>query len=189
MSFFKMLLTFAPWIAFLIIANGSIFRLKIGIIVAILLTVVMIVTRLHRGVIKWVGVIFFAYAFVAVVLRDNMWTVRYMGVLANGALAASTWVGIALKKPFTLEYSREYADPSLWNSPSFLRTNYLLAVMWAVAFSVNAILAWQRSVQPTLPGWAYEAISYSLLVVAMFMSTWYPQYVKRRREAGSSGQL
>ena len=91
MSFFKMLLTFAPWIAFLIIARDSIFRLKLGIIVAAVLTVVMAVTRLHRGVIMWVGIIFFSYALAAVALLNNMWTVRYMGVLANGALAGGTW--------------------------------------------------------------------------------------------------
>jgi hypothetical protein len=186
MSFFKMLLTFAPWIAFLIIARDSIFRLKLGIIVAAVLTVVMVVTRLHRGVIMWVGIIFFSYALAAVALLNDMWTVRYMGVLANGALAGGTWVGIALKRPFTLEYAREHADPSLWDDPLFLRTNYFLTVTWAMAFTINATLAWQRSVRPVMPGWAYETISYTLLVSAMFISTWYPQYVKRRREASGA---
>ena len=40
MSFFKLLLSFAPWISFLIIASGhSMFRLKLGIVVAALLVV------------------------------------------------------------------------------------------------------------------------------------------------------
>jgi hypothetical protein len=55
--------------------------------------------------------------------------------------------------------------------------------MWAVVFTINAILAWQQSAQPTMPGWAYETISYSLLVSAMFISTWYPHYLKKQREA------
>jgi hypothetical protein len=55
--------------------------------------------------------------------------------------------------------------------------------MWAVVFTINAILAWQRSIRPAMPGWVYETISYGLLVSAMFMSTWYPQYLKKRREA------
>ncbi len=185
MSFFVMLLSFAPWIAFLIIAGGSLFRLKLGIIVAALLMVVMAVTRLHRGVIMWVGIVFFSYALAAVVLLNNMWTVRHMGFLANAALAMGIWVGIALKRPFTLEYAREHTDSSLWDSPLFLRTNYLLTEMWAVVFSINATLAWHRSVRPAMPGWAYETVSYSLLVSAMFISTWYPQYVRRRR-AGSA---
>lgn len=181
MSFFKMLLVFAPWIAFLVIAHGSLFRLKLGIVVAAVLTVVMVVTRLHRGAIMWVGITFFSFALVAVVLLNNMWTVRDMGILANGALAAAVWIGIALKRPFTLEYAREHTDPSLWHSPSFLRTNYILTLMWAVTFTINATLSWQRSFEPIMPGWAYETSSYSLLVLAMFISTWYPQFVRRRR--------
>ncbi len=184
MSFFRMLLTFSPWIAFLIIANGSMLRLKLGIIVASVLTVIMVVTRLHRGVIMWVGIIFFLYALVTVVLLDNMWTVRYMAVMANGALAMGTWVGIILKRPFTLEYAHESTDPSLWKDPLFLRSNYLLTATWAVVFSINAAIAWQRTILPVMSGWAYETISYALLALAMLLSTWYPQHVRRQRESG-----
>ena len=178
-----MLLSFAPWIAFLIVAHGSMFRLKVGIIVAAVLTVVMAVTRLHRGVIMWVGILFFTYAIVAVILLNNMWAVHNMGALANGALAVGTWAGMALKRPFTLEYAREHTDPSLWKNPVFLRTNYLMTTIWGVVFTVNAFLAWQRSIQPTLPGWAYETITYGLLVSAMFISIWYPEHLRRRRNA------
>jgi hypothetical protein len=51
MSFLKLLLSFAPWISFLIIAQGSLPRLKIGLIVALLISIGMGVARLHRGVI------------------------------------------------------------------------------------------------------------------------------------------
>ncbi len=186
MSFLRMLLVFSPWVAFLLISHGSLLRLKLGILVAAALTVVMVVTRLHRGAIMWVGIIFFSYALGIVVILNKIWAVRYMGVLANGALAAGTWASIAVGRPFTLEYAREHTDPSLWSSPVFLRTNYLLTLMWAAAFTINALLAWLRSVQPTMPGWAYETISYGLLILAMFVSTWYPQYVRRRREAAGS---
>ncbi len=159
------------------------FRLKLGIIVAAVMSVVMAVARLHRGVIMWVGFLFFLYAIVTVVFLNDMWAVRYMGVLANGALAAGVWAGIAMKRPFTLEYAREHTDPSLWENPVFLNTNYILTAMWAVVFTINATLAWQRSSRPAMPSWAYETISYTFLVSAMFISTWYPQYVKKRREA------
>jgi hypothetical protein len=183
MSFFKLLFGFAPWIAFLIIARDSLFRLKLGILVAAVLTVGMAVARLHRGVIMWVGLLFFAYACVAVVVLNDLWAVRYMGALANGALAVGSWAGIALRRPFTLEYAREHTDPSLWQHPVFLRTNYLLTTAWATAFTVSAALALQRSIQPALPGWAYETLSYSILLAAMLLTTWYPKYARRRREA------
>lgn len=182
-SFLKMLLSFAPWLFFLIIAHDSMFRLKVGIIGAAVLTVVMAVARLHRGVIMWVGILFFTYAIVAVVLLNDMWAVHYMGALANGALALGTWAGAALKRPFTLEYAREHTDPSLWENPAFLRTNYFMTAIWGVVFTINAFLAWQRSIQPAMPGWAYETISYSFMVSAMFISIWYPEYLRRRRNS------
>lgn len=182
-SFFKMLFSFAPWIAFLLIAHDSLFRLKLGIIVAAVLTLVMAVARLHRGAIMWVGIGFFCYAIVSVVWLNDMWTVRYMGALANGSLALGTWLGMACKRPFTMEYARESTSPALWSNPQFLRTNYLLTGMWALVFSINAFLAWQRSVHPVLAPWLYETINYCLLVSAMFVSTWYPEYKKRQRAA------
>jgi len=188
MSFFKLLLGFAPWIAFLVIARDSLFRLKAGILVAAVLTLGMAAARLHRGVIMWVGIAFFAYACVAVVVLNDLWAVRYMGVLANGALAVGSWAGIALGRPFTLEYAREHTDPSLWQHPVFLRTNYLLTIAWATAFTASAALAWQRSVEPALPGWAYETLSYAILLAAMLLTTWYPKHVKRRREAQAAQQ-
>jgi hypothetical protein len=182
-SFLKMLLSFVPWLFFLIIAHDSMFRLKLGIFVAAVLTVVMAVARLHRGVIMWVGILFFTYAIVAVVFLNDTWAVHYMGALANGALAAGTWAGIALKRPFTLEYAREHTAPSLWKNPVFLRTNYFMTAIWGVVFTINAVLAWQRSIQPAMPGWVYETISYSLMVAAMFFSTWYPENLRHRRTA------
>jgi hypothetical protein len=122
MSFFKLLLTFSTWLSFLFIARGSLVRLKLGLVVALVLSVAMGITRLHRGVILWAGLLFFTYATLAVVLFNDMWTARYMGVMANAALAISTWLTIVLKKPFTQDYAREHTDPSLWGSPLFIRT-------------------------------------------------------------------
>jgi hypothetical protein len=34
-----------------------------------------------------------------------------------------------------------------------------------------------------MPGWTYETISYSLMVSAMFISIWYPEYLRRRRNS------
>ena len=76
------------------------------------------VTRLHRGVILWAGLIFFASATIAVALFNDLWTARHMGVVANFALAAGSWLTIALGKPFTLDYARQHTDPSLWKSPN-----------------------------------------------------------------------
>jgi len=187
MSFFKLLLAFAPWISFLIIARDSLFRLKLGLLVALVLVVVMGITRLHRGIILWAGLLFFTYATVAVVLLNNMWIAQHMGVMANGALAVSTWLTIAIKKPFTLDYARDHTDPSLWDNPLFIRTNVIIASVWGLIFSVNTILAWGKIKHFILSELGYEVITYTLLIGTVAFTTWYPNYVRRRLELEERG--
>lgn len=188
MQFLKLLFSFAPWIAFLVIAHGSLERLKIGLVVAAVLTLAMAVLKLHRGAIMWVGIAFFAYACVAVLVFQDMWTIRNMGILANGALAAGTWVTMFMGKPFTEEYAREHTDPSMWKHPAFIRTNIILTTCWAVVFTVNTTVAWLKTYDKSWPEWSYEATSYAFLLSAMILSNVYPALLKRRREALAAQQ-
>lgn len=179
MSFFKLLLAFLPWLAFLVIAQGGLMRLKIGLVVALVLSVVMGITRLHRGVILWAGLLFFSFSTVAVVAFDNMWTARHMGILANGMLAVSSWLTVVLRRPFTQEYARQHVDPSLWTAPLFVRTNMILTSVWALIFTVNTILAWGKMEHFVLSELVYEIISYTLLVGTVAFTNWYPKHVRR----------
>jgi hypothetical protein len=181
MGFLKLLLSFAPWLSFLIIAHGSMFRLELGLCVALGLSIVMGVLRLHRGLILWVGLAFFSAATVLVVAFQNMWTVQYMGVLANGSLALGTWAGIIVGKPFTLDYAKEHTDPSLWNSPFFLRTNNIIASVWGGAFTLNALLAWMKMKQLFFSEFTFELISYAVLIGVAVFTQWYPAYLRRLR--------
>jgi hypothetical protein len=178
MSFFKLLLAFAPWLSFLIIARDSLFRLKLGLIVALILSIVMGVARLHRGVILWAGLFFFTCTTVAVVLLNDVWTAKYMGILANGTLAVSSWMTVALGKPFTLDYAREHTDPSLWDNPVFIRTNIVITSVWALTFTVNAVLTWGKMEHFLLPEWAYEIVTHGFLIGAAAFTTWYPNHVR-----------
>lgn len=183
MQFLKLLLAFAPWLAFLVIAQGSLFRLKAGLVTALALSVVMGIAGLHRGIILWAGLAFFTFATVAVVGFESMWAVAWMGVMASGALAASTWLTVALGKPFTLDYARRHVDPSLWNDPGFVRTNVILTSVWGAVFTANSLLALGKMHHLLLPGWGYEAVSYSLLAGTAFFTTWYPERVRKARAA------
>ena len=188
MAFLKLLLAFLPWLAFLAIAHGSLFRLKLGLAVALLLSVAMGIGKLHRGVILWVGLSFFVFATLAVVAFNDMWTVQHMGILANGTLAASTWLTVVFRRPFTLDYAREHVDPSLWNEPSFIRTNMVITSVWAAVFTVNAVLAWGKMEHLLLSDLAYEVLSYALLVATAAFTVWYPKQVRRRRELNAASE-
>ena len=177
--FFKLLLAFSPWLAFLFIASGGLFRLKLGLMVGLVLCVVMGITRLHRGIILWVGLLFFSSALLAVAGFNSMWTAKHMGIMANGAMAAAAWLSILIRKPFTMDYAREHTDPSLWKSPLFIRTNIIITAAWGLTFTLNAILAWGKMEQFVLSGLAYEIITYAALVGTVYFSSWYPAHVHR----------
>ncbi len=173
-------MAFAPWLAFLFIAHGSLFRLKLGLVIALVLSIGLGVARVHRGIILWAGLIFFSCASVAVIAFNNMWTAKHMSIVASGVLAAGTWLSVIFGRPFTMDYAREHTDPSLWKSPRFIKTNVILTSAWGLTFTVNAILAWGKMEHFLLSELNYEVISYSLLLGTAAFSSWYPAYIRRR---------
>ena len=179
MSFVKLLLSFAPWIAFLIIARDTLHRVEIGLVAALILSVVMAVLKLHRGIIMYVGLIFFTAATIAIIGFHNMWTIRHLGVLANGALAIGSWVTLLIDKPFTLEYARQHTDPAKWHDPVFIRVNELLTTVWAATFTVNTVIAWAL-MKHHLPEWLCHTASYTALVAAAAFTSWYPVHLRSR---------
>ena len=183
LAFLKLMLSFAPWLSFLIIARDTLLRVEIGLSVALALTVVMGVLRLNRGIILWVSLTFFAAATVSVIVLNDAWTLQYLGVLANGALALAAWLTVALGKPFTLDYAKDQVDPSLWNEPHFIRTNVLMTVLWASAFTVSAVLAFGKLEQAVLSELAYDLVSYAILIAAAIFTVLYPEHVHRMRAA------
>ncbi len=177
MNFLKLLFSFAPWIAFLIIARDTMARVEIGLVVALVLSVVMALLKLHRGIIMWVGLVFFTAATVAVLGFHDMWTIRHLGVLANGALAIGTWVTLAIGRPFTLDYAKAQTDPSRWRDPLFIRVNVLLTSIWGAAFTVNTVIAWAL-MKRWWPEWACHTASYAVLIAAAAFTSWYPEHIR-----------
>jgi hypothetical protein len=178
MAFLKLVVSFAPWIAFLIIAKGTLLRLEIGLVVALALAVLMALLRLHRGIIMWVGLVFFTGTTIAVLGFHDMWTIRYLGVMASGALAIGSWAGLAVGKPFSLAYARQNTDPGLWREPVFIRTNVIITAPWATVFTINSALAWML-LEHVLPQSVCHALSYAALIGAAAFTAWYPVHVRR----------
>lgn len=181
MSFFKLLFSFAPWIVFLVIARDTLLRVEIGLAAALVASVVMAILKLHRGIIMWVGLIFFSAATIAVVGFHNMWTIRHLGVMANGALALGTWITLMIGRPFTLEYARAHTDPAKWHDPIFVRVNVLLTTVWAAVFTFNTAVAWAQ-MKHLVPEWSSHTMSYAALIGAAAFTSWYPNFVRRKAQ-------
>ncbi len=193
MMFLRLVAGFAPWIAFLLIAQGSLLRVKIGLAAALAFSIIMGVLGLHRGIILWAGLAFFAVAAVAIIGFDSLWMLRHLGVLANGTLALAAWATIAAGRPFTLDYARQHTDPALWRAPAFIRANVVIASVWAAVFAVNTLLAFVRMLAggSGAHGWIFDVASHGLLVATAAFTAWYPGFLRRRvarmKTAGTPG--
>ena len=178
MTFVKLLVSFSPWIAFLLIAKGTLLRVEIGLVVALALSVVMALLRLHRGIVMWVGLSFFTATTIAVVGFHDLWTVAHLGVIAPGALALGSWAGLAVGQPFSLAYARQTTDPARWHDAVFIRTNVIITAIWASAFTINTASAWLL-LEHQCPPWVSHTASYAALVGAAAFTSWYPRQVRR----------
>jgi hypothetical protein len=187
MDALKLLLAFAPWIAFWIIsAGGSMVRLQIGICVAAALVVVMGITKLHRGLILWAGVIFFLFALIAVLLLRNLWVIHHLGILASGTLFMATLISIVVGQPFTESYARDHVPSELWDSPGFIRSCYTVTGVWGLIFFVNMLMNGAKPYLEGLSAWFFRGMELSIMASGVAFTTVYSNIMRRKR--ASSGE-
>jgi len=186
MGALKLLLAFAPWIAFWIISAGhSMMSLQIGICVAAVLVIIMGITKLHRGLILWAGVVFFAFALVTVVLLKNLWVIQHLGILASGTLFMATSVSIVIGQPFTESYARDHVPRELWHSPPFIRSCYTVTGIWGMIFLANTLVNVAKPYSPDFGEWLFRGVELCILVSGVLFTAVYSNHMKKKRALGA----
>jgi hypothetical protein len=187
MDAIKLMLAFAPWIAFWIISLGhSMLWLKVGICTAALLVIVMGVTRLHRGIILWAGVAFFAFAVISVAWQENMWIVSHLGFLASGTLFLATFLSMFMGRPFTESYARDHVPKELWDSPTFIRGCFTVTGAWGFVFLANTMVNALKLQRPAVADWIYEVVQLGFLALGVLFTTVFSRTARRKREQEES---
>jgi hypothetical protein len=186
----KLLLAFTPWIAFWIISGGhSMLRLQIAIAVAAVLVVLMGITRLHRGVILWAGVIFFTFALISVAWLKLDWVIHRMGLLASGTLFLAAFLSVAIGRPFTEDYARERVPRELWDSPSFIRGCFATTSVWAFIFLANTLVNVTKLYYPDAGEWTYEGAQICFLVLGVVFTTTFSRVARRKRNLAAGARI
>jgi len=179
----KLLLAFSPWIAFWIISAGhSMLGLQIGVCVAAILVAVMGITKLHRGVILWAGVIFFAFALVFVVWLKDAWIIHRLGLFASGTLFVATLFSVLLGHPFTESYARENVPRELWDSPAFVRGCFTVTAAWGFIFLANTLVNVAKLNYPNPGEWIYRGVELGFLVLGVGFTVTYSRLARQKRE-------
>jgi hypothetical protein len=89
-------------------------------------------------------------------------------------------VSIAIRRPFTLQYAREQTPPEIWNAPEFIRTNYVITAVWALAFATMVGADLLLLYKPALP----IQIGIGATIVAIWgairFTAWYPDHARTK---------
>ena len=175
----------APWIVYSLIEGEG--RLEESSAIAFGLALSILMLGWLRGgrpkLLEYSDVIFFgALAIFVAVASDGThdWLERWSGEVANVALVAIALGSIAIREPFTLAYAKEQAPRELWGNPVFLRTNYILTWVWAVAFLIEAASGFYGDAvlddsNNIWTGWIIQTLP---LIVAAQFTLWYPERVR-----------
>ncbi|HEY5203328.1 MAG TPA: hypothetical protein VIJ63_01855 [Roseiarcus sp.] len=74
-----------------------------------------------------------------------------MRLCGDTGLLAIVLITMAIGRPFTLQYVREQVAVEHHASPDFLRTNYVITGVWALAFAVMVAAELAVLYMPNIP--------------------------------------
>ena len=107
--------------------------------------------------------------------------------LSFGAVRLMVDIGLLLlvcgsllrRQPFTLQYARETVPQELWAAPLFLRVNYIITAVWALAFVIMTIADALATFDSSFPVIVSVAVGVLSLAGALTFTLRYPIYVQR----------
>ncbi len=172
------LLGFMPWLLFLFFSGQTFVSLERSILLGLLASLIFGFRELRRGfLLQWGTLIFFIACAIAVDWMKSLEVAKNMGIISNGSLACLIWGTILIGKPFTLQYARAELPKERWDDPALMRSCRFLAVVWAIALTFLALVAYVKNLNPTLcPGWLNFDISIAVIVGGIVFTTGYKKY-------------
>jgi hypothetical protein len=177
----------APWILMALFSGPGRFEEAVSGALGLSL-LFFIAARSKRHSIKLLelfDIVFFgALAIVGLAANDATinWLELWAGELSNIALALFSIVSIAIRIPFTLQYAKEQTPQEYWDSPIFIRVNYMITSVWAGAFTFNALAGLYGDVvlhssDNFWTGWILQLFA---TIFAISFTEWYPDYAPNK---------
>jgi hypothetical protein len=187
----------APWIVMSVFTSPGRFEEAVGAALGLSLLVLLVSYR--RGIpihlLELFGVAFFVvFAVLGLVASPDIirWLELWAGELANIALAAFAAFTLLIRRPFTLAYAKDTTPQEHWDSPVFLRINYVITAVWAGAFSFNAVVGFVGDAALHDSGniWTGWILQLAAIFAAVAFTEFYPDYAtaKALQNAGEASE-
>lgn len=190
MNPWALMLSFAPWLILKIISDlplgNPLTMLRIAIVTAVLVALYQSRKSKTRGLLYWGNLFFFALSFLLVVVFPQMWFIAKMGLFAQLMLNIITWGSMLIKKPFTMDYAKQYVPQELWKNPVFLRKNYIITGVWGCYFLLGLLSEEIRIYEPGINHGLIEIVDNVAMLGAVFFTSLYSKHKKRPPEDSGS---
>jgi hypothetical protein len=173
----------APWILMSVVSGPGRFEEAASAALGLALLTLWVGSR--RGVpvhlLEAFSVAFFGVmAVLGLFAPDGVirWLELWAGDLSNVALAGFAIVTLLIRRPFTLAYARDSTPREHWDSPLFLKVNYVISAVWAGAFLFSAIVgAYGAAVLRDNDNfWAAWILPLAAVIFAGSFTEFYPDY-------------
>jgi hypothetical protein len=171
----NLILGFVPFILFAILSRLSAdLALWVAFAAAFVVTIRDFVERPQLRLLDGTSILLFG----ALALWRGFWdpglNLDALRIIVDLALTAAILFSLLMRRPFSLQYAGR-AD---WNESDFLRVNYVISLVWLIAFTAMAAADTLDGLI-TLPLDAGIGVSMLALAVAVIVTLRYPASVKR----------
>ena len=178
------LLGFAPFIAFAVLTRFA--TPTVSLWAAAIASAVLVIRERLRGrslKILEVGTLalFLMLGFYSSFIPVT-WDIPTVRAIVDAGLLFIIILSIVVRNPFTLQYAREQVSAETLQSPTFVRTNYVLTSIWAAAMAIIVVADLGMHFVPTMPLSTEVAAILVALGGAFWFTKWYPAQQRQRHK-------
>jgi hypothetical protein len=175
----NLLLAFAPFIVFAVVERLA--SIPAGLAAAALISALMLardlVTPSRSPKLLEIGTfLLFGGLFLLALAMGEQWSIADVRLRVDGGLLLIVLLSMVFQRPFSLQYARESVDRQHWDSPEFLRVNYVISGAWAIAFGVLVLADALMAFMPALPRAGSVLATALALAAAAWFTDWYPEH-------------
>lgn len=176
----KILIGFLPWILYFVFIGTRPEQQELAVLAALVTTFIFNFNELKKGfILTWGTLIFFLFLTFAVFYIHSDWMEHHANLIANSGLALIAWFSLIIGKPFTIQYAREQVAKEFWQTPTFIRINQIITLVWATSFLIAVGLSILHHYFFHLDSVIYQIFSYTPTVAAIWFTKKFPDWYKQ----------
>ena len=173
------LLGFAPFILFALLTNISVsLALWVAFAVAFAIGIRDFAhTRILRVLDVGSTILFGLLALYAGFIQPGL-SVQAVRLVVDCGLLLIAATSMAIRNPFTLQYAREQTPQEFWNTPLFIRTNYIITAVWTLVFLATTAADATATFNKKFPLSLDIGVGLAALALAVIFTARYPVHVR-----------